>query len=401
MFLTKRGLIYPYLRNKQERDNYGIYSAEEFHRCLQRERARADRSEITFSLLVFDLWKYTGSDDHLRDLAQLLLSRVRLSDIVGWIDVQRIGVLLFNTPYESACKVAEDVLEKLAALEPPPCTIYTYPCQYLPLIEPASEGRFPPRAHHVNDSNGSDNSGSSVSGHVEDNSPTLEQCSNSDPRARLVDFVHGMERFLARPIPVWKRVCDIFFSLIVLILTLPLSLLITLVIKAVSPGPALFRQQRIGHLGRSFTFWKFRTMKVNADSSRHKAYVSNLIKSEVPMKKLDDGNAQIIPFIGKLLRKTCLDELPQIINVLRGDMSLVGPRPCLPYEYQEYLLWHKRRFDTLPGMTGLWQVNGKNNTTFTEMIRFDIAYEQQRSFWLDMSILFRTIPAMSRLVHET
>ena len=107
------------------------------------------------------------------------------------------------------------------------------------------------------------------------------------------------------------------------------------------------------------------------------------------MLKLDDKNSQIIPF-GKFLRKTCLDELPQLINVLRGEMSLVGPRPPIPYEAVEYSMWHNGRFDAVPGMTGLWQVNGKNRLTFKEMIRLDIRYARQLSLWLDLKILLKT-----------
>src|SRR5262249_50914310 len=112
------------------------------------------------------------------------------------------------------------------------------------------------------------------------------------------------------------------------------------------------------------------------------------------MVKLDSGyDARLIP-LGTILRQSCLDELPQLINVLRGEMSLVGPRPCLPYEAQEYLLWQTMRFDAVPGMTGLWQVSGKNRTTFTEMIRLDILYAKKQSLWLDIIILLKTLPVI-------
>jgi lipopolysaccharide/colanic/teichoic acid biosynthesis glycosyltransferase len=142
-------------------------------------------------------------------------------------------------------------------------------------------------------------------------------------------------------------------------------------------------------------------MAVDNSAARHKEHMSSLIHNDIPMNKLDSNNdPRIIPF-GIFLRKSCLDELPQIINVLWGDMSLVGPRPCLPYEAQQYLRWHARRFDSVPGMTGLWQVSGKNRTTFREMIRLDINYERQRSLWLDLKILLKTVPAIVAMATES
>jgi len=139
-------------------------------------------------------------------------------------------------------------------------------------------------------------------------------------------------------------------------------------------------------------------MMVNADNSNHQQHVKKLINgdpkdgADKPMTKLDN-DPQITPF-GKILRKSCIDELPQLINVFRGEMSLVGPRPALPYEVQEYFHWNDRRFDIKPGITGLWQVSGKNRTTFKKMIRLDINYAMQLSFWLDVKILFMTVPAI-------
>jgi lipopolysaccharide/colanic/teichoic acid biosynthesis glycosyltransferase len=141
-------------------------------------------------------------------------------------------------------------------------------------------------------------------------------------------------------------------------------------------------------------------MHVNNDTSSHQAYLKKLINSDDPMEKLDNGrDPRIIPG-GRIIRKACLDEFPQLINVLRGDMSLVGPRPCLPYEAEEFLRWHSHRFDVLPGLTGLWQVSGKNRLTFTQMIRLDISYCQNMSFWLDLKILLRTLPTVVGQVFE-
>ncbi|NIR48082.1 sugar transferase [candidate division KSB1 bacterium] len=141
-------------------------------------------------------------------------------------------------------------------------------------------------------------------------------------------------------------------------------------------------------------------MKVNADTSTHQSHLTDLMGSDKPLTKLDlKEDSRIIRF-GKIFRQSGLDELPQIINILRGEMSLIGPRPCLPYEVESYLQWQKRRFDVLPGITGLWQVNGKNRTTFTEMMRLDMRYARELSFWLDAKIMFKTIPAIIRQIQD-
>jgi lipopolysaccharide/colanic/teichoic acid biosynthesis glycosyltransferase len=195
-------------------------------------------------------------------------------------------------------------------------------------------------------------------------------------------------------VPIWKRVLDIGCILFALPALVPLGVIIGLWIKISSPGPILFRQERIGLRGRRFICLKFRSMRVGADTKAHKDYLKQLMESNAPMTKMDaTGDSRLIPF-GALLRSTGLDELPQIINVWRGEMSLVGPRPCIPYEYEGYLPWQKRRFLTLPGLTGLWQVSGKNRTTFNEMIELDIAYVENQSLWIDSRIMMRTIPAL-------
>ena len=170
--------------------------------------------------------------------------------------------------------------------------------------------------------------------------------------------------------------------------------MIMLLIKVTSKGPVLFRQERIGFRCRQFILFKFRTMLDGADMMAHEKHVANLIKADVPMTKLDAcGDTRLTP-IGLLLRVSGLDELPQLINVLRGEMSLVGPRPCLRAEYSRFLPWQKDRFNTLPGLTGLWQVSGKNRMTFNEMIECDLKYVRSRSLYMDLKIMLKTIPAM-------
>lgn len=210
------------------------------------------------------------------------------------------------------------------------------------------------------------------------------------------DFPDG-----ARPgIPVWKRLLDLSCILLVLPVAGPLLLMIAIGIKILSRGPVLFRQPRIGYRGKPFTCFKFRSMRADANTRLHEDYFKQLMHSKSPMTKLDSsGDRRLIP-LGILLRASGLDELPQLFNVLRGDMSLVGPRPCTPNEYQDYSTWQKQRFAILPGLTGLWQVSGKNRTTFEEMIQLDTHYMEKCSFWLDLKIMFRTIPVLVVEVHE-
>lgn len=195
-------------------------------------------------------------------------------------------------------------------------------------------------------------------------------------------------------LPFWKRLFDLLLILVLLPGALLLALAVAVTIRLGSKGPILFRQQRVGFKGRLFTCYKFRTMHVQAECSSHRAYTRQLMKSEIPMTKLDCQNdPRLIP-LGAVIRATGLDELPQLMNVLLGDMSIVGPRPCIPYEYEAYEVWQRKRFNAFPGLTGLWQVNGKNRTTFNQMIQMDIEYSERLSPWLDLKIVILTIPTI-------
>jgi lipopolysaccharide/colanic/teichoic acid biosynthesis glycosyltransferase len=196
-----------------------------------------------------------------------------------------------------------------------------------------------------------------------------------------------------------KRGMDIIGSLFAIIMFLPACSLIAVLVKLTSKGPVLFRQKRLGRYGREFSFFKFRTMYADNDQQIHREYVTKLISGDFKLgqgkgvyKLVDDP--RITP-IGRFIRKTSLDELPQFANVLKGDMSLVGPRPPLPYEYERYQTWHKRRvLELKPGLTGLWQVEGRSRTTFDEMVRMDLRYANMISLWVDLKILLRTPAAM-------
>lgn len=211
--------------------------------------------------------------------------------------------------------------------------------------------------------------------------------------SQSLDTHRGLNQGTAK-LPIWKRTLDVGVILLFSPVLVLVGSAIALLIKLGSPGPVLFRQLRVGYKGQEFLCFKFRSMKVNAETDSHRGYTAELMKTETPMTKLDvERDPRIIPF-GSLLRATGLDELPQLINVFRGEMSLVGPRPCIPYEFEGYEPWQRRRFDAVPGLTGLWQVSGKNRTTFSQMIHLDISYSERVNLWLDLKIILKTLPAL-------
>jgi len=225
------------------------------------------------------------------------------------------------------------------------------------------------------------------------NPPTLRGPAAHDPRV-AVDYRDAGPLVRRHPLPMWKRSLDLACCLIALPFLGILTVVMGLILKVTSPGPLLFTQERVGFEGRRFKIYKFRTMFVGADTTAHQAHLESVLRSNSPMVKLDStGDARLVTG-GRMLRATGLDELPQIINVFLAEMSIVGPRPCLPYEYTTYQPWQKERFNAMPGLTGLWQVSGKNRTTFDEMIRLDIRYSRLKSPWTDVSIILKTVPAL-------
>jgi lipopolysaccharide/colanic/teichoic acid biosynthesis glycosyltransferase len=202
-------------------------------------------------------------------------------------------------------------------------------------------------------------------------------------------------------VPGWKSALDITCILLALPIWLPLMILLMVVTRLASPGPIFYRQKRVGFGGKHFLIWKFRTMKVSADTQTHEHYFQELMRVDRPMIKLDTyGDPRLAPF-GRFLRASGLDELPQIFNVLCGEMSLVGPRPCTPNEFAHYELWQRERVNGLPGLTGYWQVNGKNKTTFNEMIVMDLFYLKNLSILLDLKIMLKTCAVIAAQLGES
>ncbi len=226
---------------------------------------------------------------------------------------------------------------------------------------------------------------------------------------RIIPEKIFVERFLGVPVvlmpqnynnllfSVYKRVFDFVFAVAALLFLAIPFLIIAALIKYSSKGPVFFRTKRIGKDGKPFEFYKFRTMYTDSDDTIHREFVSEFIKQngtekKEKIKKITDDPR--VTRVGKFLRKTSLDELPQLFNVLRGEMSVVGPRPCLPYEWEQYDEWHRRRFSVIPGCTGLWQVSGRSAVDFNDMVILDLFYIDNMSPLLDLKIIFRTIPVM-------
>ena len=364
-------------RNQKKWEHNDLYSAEEFRAIIERERARADRNGSKFSLVVFDMGDTDTDQNVVHSLITLISHRVRSTDEVGWIDIRRIGIELPDTSAEGARQLAYEISQEIAIRKSLlTFKIYTYPLEWLFIYKWLND----PDQNYPNQRSTKEDTIAHDASTIQAGNAKMQQCES---------IPDSLDPFFGQTLPAWKRGIDILMSGLGLVLLFPLLLFIAVLIKIVSPGPVFYKGERVGYFGKPFKCWKFRTMKADSRESEHEQHVIKLMKSDNAFGKLDNEDLRIIPF-GILLRKTGLDELPQLINVLRGEMSLVGPRPELPYSVRHYTQWQKRRFDTVPGLTGLWQVNGKNKTTFKRMIRWDITYIQRRSFWLDLKVLLRT-----------
>jgi lipopolysaccharide/colanic/teichoic acid biosynthesis glycosyltransferase len=380
-----------------------LLPADQFRTLILHECARCDRNAHSFSLIQIDLRSNVrdiGRDGRqaVRSLSRGLVQRMRSTDEVGWLDGHSIGVFLPETERDGAQSLAQDACQGYSY------QIYTYP--WLSSIWDDNDHS----GFHRKDRDRRDRRD------LKETEPrSLEDAGNVAQPARYfgdtdeegtaeASDIHigagtarGIEELiLPARASTRKRAYDIFGSAVLLIALSPIFAAVALYIKIVSPGPVFFRQKRIGYRGRSFTMIKFRTMRMGSDNvSVHKDYLKDLINTgDKVMTKLDtEKDDRLIPLAG-ILRRSCIDELPQLINVFKGDMSLVGPRPCLDYEAREFALWQRRRFHTIPGMTGLWQVSGKNRLTFQEMMRLDIRYANRRNAAMDLMISFRTVPAI-------
>lgn len=343
-----------------------VPSETRFGELLCLERRRAERSRKPFLLMLLDLRKVLAngnSEKVVENVWASACSASRESDIRGWyLQGAILGIIFIEVKADGPVPVSDIIHAKVVAALSSRLEIHD--------VE-----RIDIRMYLQPDS----------ASNWQDWAGLYRDLRERDSDKRLHRIV--------------KRGLDIIGSATALLaLTLPMAV-IALLIKLTSKGPILFRQSRVGYRGVPFTFLKFRTMRHSNDGAVHKEFIQRFIAGEVnsagqaPVYKITD-DPRITP-VGKLLRKTSLDELPQFWNVLRGEMSLVGPRPPIPYEVEYYDIWHRRRvLEVKPGLTGLWQVKGRSRTTFNEMVRLDLQYAKQWSVWLDLKILFETPIAM-------
>jgi lipopolysaccharide/colanic/teichoic acid biosynthesis glycosyltransferase len=356
-----------------------ILSEESFKRMIAIERKRTERSREPFLLMLVEAGKQHGSEKSSKALDKIvsaMLSSTRETDVVGWYKGQTtVGVMFTGLTVKDKSAVLSTILNRVSA-----ALRDELPSDQFSQIS-LSFHFFPDEWDHENSARPSN--------------PVL-----------YPDLLSATSR--QHSLLVIKRTMDIVGSALLVILCAPLLLIIALAVKLSSRGPVLFRQDRVGQYGRRFTFLKFRSMCADNDPSVHKEYVTKLIAGQaerMPSRAAGEGVYKLaqdtrITRIGKFLRKTSLDELPQLLNVLRGDMSLVGPRPPIPYELAAYQTWHRRRLlEVKPGITGLWQVTGRSRVKFDDMVRLDLRYAMSWSPWLDVKILARTPGAVIKGAH--
>ena len=346
----------------------GLIPQDLFMRMLCLERKRTERSGRCFILMILDPGCFLTAGNKEQSLARLLgaLQSIRDTDIKGWYkDGAVIGVIFTEIGAAAeksavralSTKVTDALFETLSIAE-------------------INEVRL---SFHVFPEDWDDQSPNGPA------TSTLRLALSQELNRKRASF-HV------------KRLMDIVGSLVALILCLPAFAAIVMAIKLTSRGPVLFRQARLGQYGKKFTFLKFRSMYVQSDPSIHVQYVKQFIAGTLQSEQAPGQQKQFklaadprVTPVGRFLRKTSLDELPQFLNVLRGQMSLVGPRPPVPYEAECYNLWHRQRLLAVkPGITGLWQVEGRSRVKFDDMVRLDIRYAKSWSLWLDIKILLQT-----------
>lgn len=350
-----------------------LLNEDAFVSMLYLERRRAERADNRFVLVLVDvkhLMGNSGRDRMIQTLTKSLSDATRETDIIGWyLENNLMGVIGTQLG-----KAGNDVVQK----------------------------RFLEKLRNVFESALGPEKGASifVSFHF---FPEENHKNGEDHTANIKLYPELEKRENARRVPLAiKRCIDVAGSTAALVFLSPVFAAVAAAIKLTSKGPVLFKQTRLGQHGKTFTVLKFRSMRTDCDAKIHQQYVEQFIAGQVD-GKTDSGVKPVfkiqkdprVTAVGRFIRKTSLDELPQFWNVLRGEMSLVGPRPPVPYEYRAYEVWHRRRvLEIKPGITGLWQVEGRSRTRFDDMVRLDLKYARVWSIWLDLKILAQTPAAV-------
>jgi len=351
-----------------------ILAQEAFHRMIALERKRTERSRKPFLLMLLDTGASVPSprsEKLLLDVLDAVTESTREIDLVGWYATGAVvGVMFTELVVQARTSIIGTIMNRMSEALRKNLSLEQFNQIKI------SFHLFPEDWDHQSPDRPSN--------------PTLyPDLENREKHSRAMRIV--------------KRSMDVAGSLFALIVLSPLFVTIAAAIKLSSKGPVFFKQKRVGRYGKCFTFLKFRSMHVNNDASQHKEYVRQLIAGEADRKPVTGNGKGIykltqdkrITTVGRIIRRTSLDELPQFFNVLWGDMSLVGPRPPIPYEVEAYDIWHRRRvLEAKPGITGLWQVHGRSRVAFDEMVRLDLRYARNWSPWLDLKILLQTPKAV-------
>jgi lipopolysaccharide/colanic/teichoic acid biosynthesis glycosyltransferase len=342
-----------------------FHGKNDFLNMLSLERKRTERSRRQFCLMLLNLERFHQLAEKrqiTQQIKHLLKSFTREVDIKGWYDSDSVVGIIFPETDRAHAEFIE-----------------------LKLRQNMEDILHKDKSDNV-----------IISIHV---FPDEERGKKSDDELDLMLYPDLLKQNPHHAAYLSKRIIDVAGSVIGLAILSPLFLIISLLVKFSSKGPVFFKQERVGLYGKKFVFIKFRTMFKDNDPSIHKKFVTDFICNQDGCLARDGEGQKIykltrdprVTQLGHFLRKTSLDELPQLYNVLRGEMSLVGPRPPIPYEFDTYDVWHKRRvLEVKPGITGLWQVGGRSRTTFDEMVRLDIQYVREWSMWMDIKILLKT-----------
>jgi lipopolysaccharide/colanic/teichoic acid biosynthesis glycosyltransferase len=371
-----------------------VLGSDEFELVFQREAARSERAARDFALVLFVPERDTPHEP--RTIERALARRIRLADAVGHVDPDRIGALLPETDVHGAWTFAEEVLQRLSGAGLVyAARVYTSGRDPLPggsdlprdrdSDRNGSGGRFAERSPLDGPRRTNGHNGIPFDGSLRNGDRAADSAGGRE--LACAREVEPVEDFLIEPLPAWKRAFDVVGSALLLLAFAPVLVAIGVAIRFSSPGPVIFKQRRAGLGGRPFTFYKFRSMCIDAEA--RKAELENMNEMNGPVFKIKD-DPRITP-LGRFLRKWSLDELPQLWNVLKGDMTLVGPRPPMMSELEGYERWQRRRLSVTGGITCIWQTSGRNDIDFEDWMRMDMRYLRRRTPLFDLDLLFRTV----------
>jgi lipopolysaccharide/colanic/teichoic acid biosynthesis glycosyltransferase len=330
------------------RELQDLLSPKQMRKILARERARADRTGDRFAVVTFAQNTREPSAGFWERLVKLLEERLRCTDEVGWLEDGQLCMVLAGSGAEGARKVVSDITQALGEVSALCCTICVYPADGSP-------------HEHGHQTNG-----------------------------KVARETASVEPLFVQSLPLWKRALDVTGALVGLVLLAPLFAVVAVAIKLTSRGPVFFGQMRSGRGGKPFKMWKFRSMVADAEARKKELQALN----EQDGAAFKIKNDPRVTRVGRFLRSTSIDELPQLWNVLRGEMSLVGPRPLPCSETASCAGWQRQRLDATPGLTCIWQVYGRCRVSFADWVRMDVRYIRSRSLWQDVKLLLLTLPVV-------